>query len=50
MIEARTVGDGRREMALIVRRDEQDSDSERGEVRCSRVMLSISVADRSRIG
>ena len=48
MIEARMVGDESRVANLIVRRDEQDSDSERGEVRCSGVMLSISVADRSR--
>ena len=48
MIEARTVGDGSRVTALIVRRDEQDSDGERGEVRCSGVMLSKSVADRRR--
>ena len=50
MIEARMVGDGSREAALTVRRDEHDSDSERREVRCSGVMLSKSVANRSRIG
>ena len=50
MIEARTVGDGSKAVALTVRRDEQDSDSERGEVRCSGVMLSRSVADISIIG
>lgn len=50
MIEARMVGNGSKVAALIVRRDEQDSDIERGEVRCSGVMLRRRVADRSRIG
>ena len=50
MIEERMVGDERRATTLIVRRDEQDNDSERGEVRCNIVMLSRSVADISIIG
>ena len=48
MIEARMVGDGSRVATLIVRRNEQDNDSERGEVRCSGAMLSRSVVDKRR--